>query len=311
MIIVLTGMPGSGKSYLATQLIYDAWKDDPDRKIFTNYPVRLGDKSTMIWEPEFVNENIRDSLVVIDEAYRDYNSRKFSDFSDNAHVTFATNRHNGNTFVFISQNVARLDTVIREIAEIWWISKVAYPTLKSLTEFDKWHPIWFKAELYDCLDSFKMKAMLGKNAAYKKKRWRFKKKVAEMYDTHYYGDCTDPPFEHKFWFNEPLIQEEKHGIRIRFSRLFASIRTLCRPYSDGHLRDLLVRCESVFRGRGRLGSVKELLSKFNPIEKRTRPRYDLWEPRGIVRHVIYANWMLWKPVFTFFGTLKRRVGLRS
>ncbi|MFZ2096713.1 MAG: zonular occludens toxin domain-containing protein [Anaerolineales bacterium] len=293
MIIVLTGMPGSGKTCLATQLIYDAWKADPSRKIFTNYPVRLGNKSTMIWEPRFMNENIQDSLIVIDEAYRDYNSRKSirggdGSLDENTHIQMATNRHNGNTFVLISQNLARLDTVIREIAEIWWITKVARPNLKHLAEFDQWHPLWFKAEMYDCLDSFKMKAIMGKNAAWKTKRWRFRKKIAQMYDTHYFGDTTEQPFITKTWFN---VEELPEHVTIK-QRVYDAVHSCVEHFN-------------------RVPIMAYLTSYTWNNSKNQNLKYDLWEPQPKPKirvqvmetgmKILLWNYSLWQPLFKKVG----------
>jgi hypothetical protein len=215
VIITISGMPGAGKSYIATKLIYDAWKKDPDRRIFTNYPVMLNGKSTLKWEPEYTCENIQNSIVVVDEAYHDYNSRKSlkeGGLSEQDHDAFSTNRHYGNTYIFISQNINRIDTIIREIGEIWWITKFALPNIRYPLEFDKWKPIWIKIEMFDCLDSFKLKAMIGKKAAYKRKRYRFSKKIAEMYNTHYFGDNTDPPFVSEPWFKEVKNEQKRPGL---------------------------------------------------------------------------------------------------
>lgn len=302
MLIVLTGMPGAGKSYMATKLIYDAWKIDPDRKVFTNFPVRWKDKSSMKWKPEMVSENLQNSLVVIDEAYRDYNSRKFEKFSDDAHLTFATNRHNENTFIFISQNIARLDTVIREISEIWWISKLAIPNPKHFFEFDRWRPVWFKIEMYDCLDSFKLKALMGKKAAYRTKRHLFKKVVAQMYDTHYYGDTSEAAFVSEPWYAIEIKEKPKFSVSGVVRNVINRVNSLIRDRSYA-IRSRVIRVLSVLRSPGnekrKRGDTK------NPRRRRKDQEYEVFEPRGIIREIVFRNWLLWKPIFRRVGIEKR------
>lgn len=300
MIVVITGMPGGGKTYTACDLIVQAWKANPNKKIFTNFPVKWKNKSTMKWDPRYVSENLVNSLVVIDEAYRTYNSRKFESFSDDAHLMFATSRHNENSIVFISQNLNRLDKVIREIAEIWWVSKVAIPNPRHLLEYDQWRPIWFTTEVYDCEDSLKMRLVVGKKAMLKKRRTFFRKKVAEIYDTHYYGRDKDQPFVSEPWFTF----DEKTNKRFKLMPWLTAMLTRATAqqaerFRTGYiygrlqgkqileqLRGMLERLRRVKR-TGSTGTVWKILGPFDKV----------WEPRSISRTIIYGNWMIWKPIF--------------
>lgn len=300
MIITITGMPGCGKTYLAVKLIHDAWKQDPERKIFTNFPVVFGDKSTMKWSPEYTSENLQNSLIVVDEAYRDYNSRKslrVDGLSEDDHLAFATNRHNENTFIFISQNLNRLDTVIREISEIWWVTKMALPSPRHFFEFDRWRPLWIKVEMYDCLDSFKLKAMIGKGNAYRKKRHLFKMKIARMYDTHFFGDTTEEAFISEPWFE--IKKEEKHGILYRTKHYVSGLPDSIRQYTRSLIRIRLYNN----RYWNRLWNFG--LSRLPNKKKRD---YDLFEPldfgarlRRIARRGSIRNLNFYRKLFLKLG----------
>ena len=85
-------------------------------------------RSSLVWTPDLAHESIHDALIVIDEAYRDYNSRSFKNFSPDEHTFFATNGHNNVDIVLIAQNPARVDVVIREMCNIYFfVRKVSLP----------------------------------------------------------------------------------------------------------------------------------------------------------------------------------------
>ena len=106
--------------------------------MFTNYPIVDSDmRSSLVWSPDLVHESIHDALIVIDEAYRDYNSRSFKNFSADEHTFFATNGHNNVDVVLIAQNPARVDVVIREMTNIYYfVRKFQLPFMSR--------PLWFR-----------------------------------------------------------------------------------------------------------------------------------------------------------------------
>ena len=124
---IIFAAPGEGKSYYATKQAYDALKKG--RVVFSNYPIITpAGLSSCIWESTHCHENVQDSLIIIDEAYRDMSSRDFKDFTKEEHTFFATNRHNNNDVLLLAQNPARIDVILREItSEFLFMRKVSIP----------------------------------------------------------------------------------------------------------------------------------------------------------------------------------------
>lgn len=130
----------------------------------------------MVWTPDLVHESIHDALIVIDEAYRDYNSRSFKSFSGDEHTFFATNGHNNLDIVLIAQNPARVDVVIREMTNIYFfVRKLSLPFVSR--------PLAFR--VLGFLDELSMSSRDPKMAYSSELVW-FRKYVAQAYDTHYF-----------------------------------------------------------------------------------------------------------------------------
>lgn len=151
--------------------------------MFTNYPIVDSDmRSSLVWSPDLVHESIHDALIVIDEAYRDYNSRSFKNFSADEHTFFATNGHNNVDVVLIAQNPARVDVVIREMTNIYYfVRKFQLPFMSR--------PLWFRV-----LGFLDEESMVSRNPkmAYSSEFVPFRLSVANAYDTHYFRkDCDE------------------------------------------------------------------------------------------------------------------------
>ena len=126
MLQVIAGIPGSNKTLYATSLAVKYMKKG--RPVFTNYPVCY----RTIFGREYrtyklTKKMLRDqvfppgSILIIDEAQMWFNSRKFEQFSDEDLLLFSQHRHFGYEMFLITQHPARLDKVIREICNIFWI----------------------------------------------------------------------------------------------------------------------------------------------------------------------------------------------
>lgn len=188
-IKVVFASPGQGKSYFATHKALKALKKG--RKVFSNYPIITPDgKSTYIWKPEYALENVQNALIIVDEAYRDYNSREHKDFSREVHTFFATNRHNGLDIILIAQNPARIDLVLREItSEFVFMKKHCIP----LTDI----PVIFTASGY--LDELSLaNRHVGESDTLE--FILFSKKTGQSYDTHFYSN-DEKPFEGVTWLS--------------------------------------------------------------------------------------------------------------
>lgn len=252
MIYAVTGLPRNGKTFLAVRMAREYWRKDPRIKIYSNFPIIWGRLSSYIWEPEYVSEPIFNSVIIIDEAWRFFNSRKFKDFSEDEHLFFAASGQNENDIIIISQSVNRIDTVIREIAnEIIIVVKRRIPLPgrfvrarnkdKEATAAPDTQAeiiLWFRADVYASVEDLKMKAIAGKRAMARRFRFRFEKEVAAMYNTHQFRKPGDKPFEGKFWKTFPEVK------KFNVKEWIGNLIRRCRP-------DILQRCIGLFGRRSR------------------------------------------------------------
>lgn len=204
MIYIIVAPPRSGKTYFATKLAVEnlhpkktildhLLRRTPDTyPIYTNYPVldlKTG-RSTYRWESRYVYENIQDATIIIDEAWQDYSSRNYKNFTKDMQAFFAMNGHNNNDIYIIAQNASRVDVIIREMCnELYYIRKICIP----LTD----RPILFIAYIYHDLDEMS-RMTPDPYLAVKKKYIIFRKRFATAYDTHYFRS-TKPPITPETW----------------------------------------------------------------------------------------------------------------
>jgi hypothetical protein len=175
MIYIVWAPPREGKTYFCTRWALGRLRKN--QRVYTNYPIiDSSGRSSMVWTPDLVHESIHDALIVIDEAYRDYNSRSFKSFSGDEHTFFATNGHNNLDIVLIAQNPARVDVVIREMTNIYFfVRKLSLPFVSR--------PLAFR--VLGFLDELSMSSRDPKMAYSSELVW-FRKYVAQAYDTHYF-----------------------------------------------------------------------------------------------------------------------------
>lgn len=216
LIYIIWGHPGQGKSYFGTAMAVRGLEEG--RKVFTNYPVVYRGKSTYIWQPEFAGlpSPPTGATIVIDEAYRNYNSRKFSGFSVQEHTYFATNRHNNLEIYLIAQNPARIDVTIREISQFILMKKVQVPLLKFI--------IGFKAEFYEMIEDLSARKM-GQESHYSVEWIWFSKKVANAYDTHFYGVKTNEEFIGTPWVEISPETSSRTSKKIKLPTMLTKVRT--------------------------------------------------------------------------------------
>lgn len=131
MIYIVFAAPRQGKTYFCTYIALHALKKakKDGKKVFSNYPIyhkKLG--STYRWEAGMEQDNITDSIIIIDEAYQAYNSRNFKGFSKNEHLFFSLNGHNQNDIWLIAHSPQRVDVVIREMVDMFYfVTKYSIP----------------------------------------------------------------------------------------------------------------------------------------------------------------------------------------
>lgn len=219
MIYLICAPPRQGKTYFATSIARSLlrpsghlfWKKS-GKTVYSNYPIvdkkihdcehcGLSKKdcfkkkcnffiSTLQWRPEYIYENVQDSTIIIDEAYRDFSSRSYKDFDKDKHTFFATNGHQNNDIYIIAQNASRVDVILREMTnELYFVRKFSIPFTTR--------PLWFIVDVYHDLNEMG-KLTPSPFAVTKKKLVIFKKNVARAYDTHFFRK-NEPSFTAKTW----------------------------------------------------------------------------------------------------------------
>ena len=190
MLYLIWAPNGQGKTYMGTDWACNALKDiskgrGTRDRVISNYPIqhkKYG--STLMWNRNTSGYNIYNALVIIDEAYRDYNSRDYRGFTKQEHMFFATTRHCNVDVALIVQGINRLDSVIREmIAEFLFVRKYTLPFSDR--------PLFFKVEGYE--DEISIARRYKDNTQHSTQWIRFKQSVASAYDTHYYSGNGEAP----------------------------------------------------------------------------------------------------------------------
>ncbi|HZK71717.1 MAG TPA: zonular occludens toxin domain-containing protein [Clostridia bacterium] len=190
MIYIFFAPPREGKTYCVTAWALKELAKNK-RRVFSNYPIVTDKVSTLVWKPDLVDSDIVDSLIIIDEAYRDFNSRNFKNFSSSEHFFFATNGHNNIDIILIAHSPARLDTVIREMASYFFFVKKVHLPFST-------RPLWFRVEGF--LDEISLsQRFVHKTLSYSVEHYLFKRSVARAYDTHYFRKNIITPTVYSTW----------------------------------------------------------------------------------------------------------------
>lgn len=211
---IIGAPPRKGKTYWATRVALRAMenihkkrlKNIEDRKknpeipefsgqVFTNYPVfhpELG--YTKVWEPGFETEPIFDSLIIVDEAHRFYNSRKIKNFTTDMHDFFAWSGQRGNDVILITHDPSRLDIIIREVCETFRFAR-------NWSLFGR--PILFFIDSYLSEDEYKQRHA---GTRYSMDWFFFSKTVAKAYDTHFFRNEPEEKPYYQDWV-------EKYGLK--------------------------------------------------------------------------------------------------
>lgn len=209
-IKIIWGVPGAGKTYYTVRKMLQAMKKKRKKLYFSNFPIYHKKYGwSYVWLPEYSKQTIVDAEIIIDEAYRNLNSREFQKFTKDEHTFFATCRHLNNDIWIIAHNPARIDVVIREITEEFILMHCHKIPILG------W-PIWFSADVY--LDEQALaQRYTAKNAKYCVERFFFSKRVAKAYDTHFFRPNDIPEFKYESWGeklglitpNEPMKKDEE------------------------------------------------------------------------------------------------------
>lgn len=124
MIRAYCGMPGSGKTNTLVDIAHRAIKEG--RPVFSNIMIKGCYKMTF---EDMINFRFpRDSVLLIDEAGRSFNARKWKDLPDEIFDLFTLHRHLGLEMHVAVQDFSYMDAQLRKVIELTWWS-INYPWL--------------------------------------------------------------------------------------------------------------------------------------------------------------------------------------
>lgn len=212
------GIPRSGKTWLATRRAIHAMLRGK-KKVFTNYPVYVpGHGTTYKWSRELVHDVIKDSLIVIDEAYRDYDFRNKTGFTPEEDFFFGTSGQNGVDIIVIAHSPIRVDPKIRDRAEVFHrISKQTLPFISFIWWYftDREIILWFRDECY------LTEQEVSTGEPFDVDHILYDKKVSAAYDTHQFRTKADMREDFEKW---EAPQRDERGIIRRIIDAIKGIR---------------------------------------------------------------------------------------
>jgi len=120
MISLVTGLPGSGKTYYLTQQAQEAL--ERHRKVYINYKLNVGPEQEHLVEYFHSVEDIveaKDGLIIMDEAHIYFNARKWDSLPPAFQYKLQQHRKHGLDILGAVQNEARIDVIFRELVASW------------------------------------------------------------------------------------------------------------------------------------------------------------------------------------------------
>lgn len=184
-VYMVYGLPGAGKTYTLTRIALSYLRQG--RMVVTDFPV----SGCYCWDPQLLRMDcpyaVYDAVVILDEAYKYFNSRRFKDFSARMHEFFSLHRHNGVSIYLGTQHPARLDVIIRELCDY-------YVAVSNISIIGR--PLWFASRYYD-VDPCTWPAG-PRPRPHHTRRYFFRYRVAAAYNTHQLRSSL-PPIELARW----------------------------------------------------------------------------------------------------------------
>jgi len=166
MITILTGKPGSGKSYNLARIAIENLQKG--KNVFSNVKINVKNFKVkgQFYYYENLNQfkNVYDGIVIMDECQRYINSRRWQELNQEIELKFQAHRHHSIDIYGATQNLNRADKIIRELShEVVIIKKF----------FNIFLLKYYEPEQYE----------LKTKKSLKSEYYFFNKKIANTYDT--------------------------------------------------------------------------------------------------------------------------------
>jgi len=120
-INLLTGLPGSGKTTALVAIALQAL--DEKQNVYTHFHIDTPSAKLHQWRGLDELANLVDGLIILDEAQVWFNSRKWKDLPDVLQYKLQQHRKQGLHIWATCQNIARLDTVMRELVSNFYVCR--------------------------------------------------------------------------------------------------------------------------------------------------------------------------------------------
>ena len=171
MINIIVGKPGEGKTY---SLVRQAYKEaKKGRNVYSNFYIKFPqildpkneiNRRIFFWDKITDFVNIKKGVIIIDEVQIYFNSRGWKELPPKVQYKFQQHRKQGLDIWGATQNIKRIDTIIREIVN----------TVYSVKKL----PFFFHMKSYDVEDIDKANKNCHSNFMFP-----LKKTIANSYDT--------------------------------------------------------------------------------------------------------------------------------
>lgn len=198
-----TAPPRQGKTFCAVAKGVEALKKQ--QFVLSNFPICYKNLSSHVWKSGYVYENIRNALIIIDEAQHDYDSQNHQRLSEGEDAFFAYSGHNSNDIIIISQNPTRVAKAVRDRINFWCKirSRISIPFLRN-AEGKLGRPLLCSITYWDDFELF-MSAKGNQGSLYTD--WvLFRPSVANSYDTHFFASLGHV-FTPSLWID--LLKEKE------------------------------------------------------------------------------------------------------
>lgn len=202
MIEAIVGYQGSGKTFLLVNKADKALRRG--QKVFSNVAIRGAYRLTF---DDLVNYTFpKHSMVLIDEAGRYFNARKWKELPDDVFDLFTLERHLKLDLTIAVQNFNRIDKSLREVIElVWWARNLPFS------------PFFIYEGYYDVEHLGLKGEVQQKRLIYKRSRSR------KLYDTHGMASTINKDMMPEIPWD--LGEEKSVGIKNWIKKLFIAKST--------------------------------------------------------------------------------------
>lgn len=113
MITVITGLTGSGKTWLMTRLIHKDWKSGS--KVFSNYPLNFDKDGTDVHRWHNLDElyHLNNGIITIDEGHMLFDARRWASLPMSFSAKITQHRKHNLDIYTTTQDLGQIDNRIR------------------------------------------------------------------------------------------------------------------------------------------------------------------------------------------------------